>query len=776
MPPLSRQDGYSQDLSTPAVIYFDDKTAPAQLSTPITPTKAVPTKQIQFGHTTIAGEDTQIPTPVETTTPKNPPPARPTRTAWGDRKLRDGQENSSDSSQQKKKLPAPPITPAMPTLRTPQARRTILVEDDSSETEVGSPVHASTPRIATPSKPTRRKVTMEDIPEEPTICQEPPHLASDNNPEATFAKGKTSLGWTRKSQMSYRPGIEPSSFTTVGPLPPSPVESMRSPDLGPAPKTLKTVASSVTIVDQGPSLYSTQVKPSILRKKIPPPASAPTEPEGYHVPQPSPPSKPVFKVPTPEPTIAAPAVPVIPATLVPSNKEEMIQIPFSHCRQSALPKHIKELAQTNTAMRELIVTQRRRKSLTDQVAQYNANGLPGDPYGDSSSSDDEGGKPPKGPPSLPPSQPDKSHQTNTSTANSRQAQAFRGPAPPHFDTKLKISDTVPTWDGNKDTLADWVTTVNELAEWSDYTYVQLGELVPLRLEGDAKEWWYSHDASWRLPKTRNWDTLKDAILTQFMNRTWMEKQTNKAQLRSYRDSLHPHETPSQYIRDKKKLLQRTHEYQSERQLIYAVLEKAPKGWGRIFDTSVVDTWDDLEQKVEYHEELLISGNSSSDKGTSRRLDKIESLLERAMRKSAKAHMAKPSKPSKFSPRKTAHTRLVGSRKEMPDFKGKPLDHIVSKGQTPEMKGARPCVYCKSGKHWDNDCPLNKKKKFRSKVRANLAAADEQDQIAQADYEALQETHEFESSSESEEESDEESSTSNESDTSSSSEEPSNSFF
>ncbi|KAG8758472.1 hypothetical protein FRC11_003626, partial [Ceratobasidium sp. 423] len=156
-------------------------------------------------------------------------------------------------------------------------------------------------------------------------------------------------------------------------------------------------------------------------------------------------------------------------------------------------------------------------TLTEQVAQYNTNGYPGDPYPSDSSSSDENG-PPKDPPQLPqdPSKPPSRRCDDSQTAHLRHTQAFKGPAPPHFDTKLKVSDNIPTWDGNKDTLADWVVTINELAEWSDYIYVQLGELVPLRFTGDAKEWWYANDSSWCQPKAQNWDTLKDAILTQFM--------------------------------------------------------------------------------------------------------------------------------------------------------------------------------------------------------------------------------------------------------------------
>ncbi|KAG8686356.1 hypothetical protein FRC11_009063, partial [Ceratobasidium sp. 423] len=260
----------------------------------------------------------------------------------------------------------------------------------------------------------------------------------------------------------------------------------------------------------------------------------------------------------------------------------------------------------------------------------------------------------------------------------------------------------------------------------------LGELVPLRFTGDAKEWWYANDSSWHQPKTRNWDTLKDAILTQFMSRNWMDKQYDRAQARAYRDINHPLETPSQYIRDKKKLLQRSHEYQSVRQLIYAILLKAPEDWQRIIDTSVLDGWEDFERKIEYHEKVLMNPAGRKDKGLERRLDKIEHI-------NASTHLAKPAK------KKPARTHLMGSRDNMPSFKTKPLDHVISKGKTPAMAGARPCIYCKSGNHWDNDCPLNKKKKFRHKVKANLATLDEADSIAQAEYDHLQEHHDSDSS-------------------------------
>ncbi|KAJ7351236.1 hypothetical protein DFH08DRAFT_992492 [Mycena albidolilacea] len=62
------------------------------------------------------------------------------------------------------------------------------------------------------------------------------------------------------------------------------------------------------------------------------------------------------------------------------------------------------------------------------------------------------------------------------------------------------------------------------------------------------------------------------------------------------------------------------------------------------------------------------------------------------------------------------------------------DSTVSKKETPESKGARPCRHCGSGKHWDNEC----RHSFRANkfARANLATASADDECAQEEYDEL----------------------------------------
>jgi hypothetical protein len=77
--------------------------------------------------------------------------------------------------------------------------------------------------------------------------------------------------------------------------------------------------------------------------------------------------------------------------------------------------------------------------------------------------------------------------------------------------------------------------------------------------------------------------------------------------------------------------------------------------------------------------------------------------------------------------KDATTNLIGSHPTVkPQYP--PIDSVVSKGKTPEQKGARPCRYCGSGKHWDYDCPKGdyqkkksqfKKGKFKTKFSKNF---------------------------------------------------------
>jgi len=94
---------------------------------------------------------------------------------------------------------------------------------------------------------------------------------------------------------------------------------------------------------------------------------------------------------------------------------------------------------------------------------------------------------------------------------------------------------------------------------------------------------------------------------------------------------------------------------------------------------------------------------------------------------------RPNRPSGGRPYRS-NARLAGWSPSLPAPKFPRDDSVVSKGKTPEQKGARPCRHCGSGKHWDYDCPHARKE--AKNVRARLATASDDYLRAQEEYENL----------------------------------------
>ena len=112
--------------------------------------------------------------------------------------------------------------------------------------------------------------------------------------------------------------------------------------------------------------------------------------------------------------------------------------------------------------------------------------------------------------------------------------------------KLK-PETVPTWDGNKDTLSRWVDKVRQLADTSPNIFKELGKIVPRRLTNSVETWYYSIPPKDCLPMELDWGTLKTAIANYWMNHSWLEDQKFRANNARYRETGHTRETPSTYI-------------------------------------------------------------------------------------------------------------------------------------------------------------------------------------------------------------------------------------
>ncbi|KDN35641.1 hypothetical protein RSAG8_11436, partial [Rhizoctonia solani AG-8 WAC10335] len=276
-------------------------------------------------------------------------------------------------------------------------------------------------------------------------------------------------------------------------------------------------------------------------------------------------------------------------------------------------------------------------------------GYPGDggDYGDSRTtlSDGRRGYPGDGgdygPPDGPGDNPD--HHL---AAHAARARPFR-PAPVHFDTKLK-PEIIPEWNGDTRRLSRWIISINNIAEYSSYTRVQLGQQVPLRFVGRALRWFNALDKTYRRQITADWPSLRRAITIHFMNRTFMERNKADALHARFRDKNHPQESPEDYVIRKMEALTILSDW-TDSELITEIMNSAPEHWTLYIDTSTVTTWDDFLDKIAWHEEKLLNSEISGSSDIQRQLNEMKSMLKRldntkhSGRATARSHQA-ASKP------------------------------------------------------------------------------------------------------------------------------------
>ena len=191
-------------------------------------------------------------------------------------------------------------------------------------------------------------------------------------------------------------------------------------------------------------------------------------------------------------------------------------------------KHLKEkgknpFADSNSS-REEISTVLRSKKLVD-------------PPSDGSDLDDsKGGKPPKHPPQS-------SKGPSAIPLKSKEKVSIKTY---HFDIKLKL-ETVPTWDGNENTLAQWIEKVRQLAATLPDMFKELEKIVSQRFTDSAEVWYCSISPKDHQPMEQYWGTLKSTIANYWMNHSWLEEQKFQVNNTCYREAGHTCETPSEYV-------------------------------------------------------------------------------------------------------------------------------------------------------------------------------------------------------------------------------------
>lgn len=153
--------------------------------------------------------------------------------------------------------------------------------------------------------------------------------------------------------------------------------------------------------------------------------------------------------------------------------------------------------------------------------------------------------------------------------------------------KLK-PDTVPSWDGDEDTLSLWMQKVNAIAAMSSDVHRGLGKVVSRRFTGSAETWYYSIPQADRIYFKQNWDTLKSAVTDYWMNAQWLDKQKLCATMSEYREPGYCNEKPSKYVVRKLDLIKTVWDL-SDTETIRLVMSNAPSSWISIIQPQLCST-------------------------------------------------------------------------------------------------------------------------------------------------------------------------------------------
>jgi hypothetical protein len=170
-------------------------------------------------------------------------------------------------------------------------------------------------------------------------------------------------------------------------------------------------------------------------------------------------------------------------------------------------------------------------------------------------------------------------------------------------------------------------------------------------------------------------------------------------------------------------------------IMQEVLSGVPLEWRTVLTPHLLNLGE-FTDALKYFEKILCQykplASLANDESGLENSDSSSSSDDRAKKRSVKIkttkHYSVPKRSNtirKFRalPKKSPRA-LLGQVSKPKNFKYPKDDSTVSKGTTPDEKGARPCRHCGSGNHWDYECKYTKRE-----ARANLALIETTDNVS-----------------------------------------------
>ena len=113
---------------------------------------------------------------------------------------------------------------------------------------------------------------------------------------------------------------------------------------------------------------------------------------------------------------------------------------------------------------------------------------------------------------------------------------------------------------------------------------------------------------------------------------------------------------------------------------------------------------DLQYYIKYHEEQLVHNPETQTQDLEKQLKALESRSHQQSSQFVQTNEAKAK--ADFVKKKFFKKKLIGAHANFSSYQYPKNNKIISKGKTPEQKGAQPCRHCRSSNHWDFDHPFS----------------------------------------------------------------------
>ena len=146
--------------------------------------------------------------------------------------------------------------------------------------------------------------------------------------------------------------------------------------------------------------------------------------------------------------------------------------------------------------------------------------------------------------------------------------------------------------------------LNHLASRSWDIFEDLGQITPLQLTEAAQRWFNALSHRRQFNIQQDWGEFKLALSTFFMTDQWYAHMKSKILRARYRQKGHKSEMPINYYHCKLRMIQEVFQLT----LIETILEimmGAPKYWSVLIDTSRIQTLEELQYYIKYHEQSLL---------------------------------------------------------------------------------------------------------------------------------------------------------------------------